>query len=367
MTAQSHALPPSTLQPSIWLDRLSEVGTAWLLRAQWDGGMPYLRSAEVPGAVDDPMQLVPDGASVRLDQQEHGLRTLVVELPGLLAELAVGDGVTRISAVGAHLTAVEDLVQRIAATAGGLVVVPEGSLRMRFWSFQDGVGQMSSRQVSAPPWSEAAGNYARRTAEALAPLMTMTDVDGRAGRLILWHGEPGTGKTTAVRALGRAWSQWCRPHYVMDPEKLFAEPQYLLEVAGAHENANGADDTDGRWRLVVAEDCDEYLRSDAKLRAGASLGRLLNLCDGILGHGLNVLVLLTTNEDVGRLHPAITRPGRCLSQVQFEPLSPAEARAWLGSDAAAPEGPMTLAALFAHREQRARPADRPDPEPGGYL
>ena len=73
----------------------------------------------------------------------------------------------------------------------------------------------------------------------------------------------------------------------MDPEKLFAEPQLPL-------------------------------------------GRLLNLCDGILGHGLRVLVLLTTDEDLGQLHPAVTRPGRCLSQIEFEPLLIAAARRWLG-------------------------------------
>jgi hypothetical protein len=151
----------------------------------------------------------------------------------------------------------------------------------------------------------------------------------------------------------------------MDPEQLFAQPHYLLEVAGADEDA----DEDGRegWRLIVAEDCDEYLRADAKLRAGASLGRLLNLCDGILGHGLKVLVLLTTNEDVGRLHPAITRPGRCLSQVEFEPLSPVEAQSWLGPVGPAPQGPTTLAQLYALSEQRAQSPGRADTEQGGYL
>ena len=194
-----------------------------------------------------------------------------------------------------------------------------------------------------------AGNYARRTAAGLGGLMSVNDPSERGGRLILWHGAPGTGKTTAARALSREWSGWCRPHYVMDPERLFGEPLYLLQVAGVDEDD---EDDDERWRLVIAEDCDEYLRADAKERAGASLGRLLNLCDGILGHGLKVLVLLTTNEDVGRLHPAITRPGRCLSQVEFEPLAPAEARAWLGTGHGVPEASLTLAQLYALRESR---------------
>ena len=79
-------------------------------------------------------------------------------------------------------------------------------------------------------------------------------------------------------------------------------------------------------------------------------------------------MLLTTNEDIGRLHPAITRPGRCLSQVEFEPLSPAEAQRWLGSGtAAAPERPLTLAELYAIREERGTPGAAAVPEQGGYL
>ncbi len=158
------------------------------------------------------------------------------------------------------------------------------------------------------------------------------------------------------------------PHALCDgPERLFAERQYLLDVAGADEHPDDHTD-EGKWRLVVAEDCDDYLRAEARERAGASVGRLLNLCDGILGHGLPVVVPLTTNEDVGRVRPAITRPGRCLSQVEFLPLAPAEARRWLGDDAAAaPERPITLAELYVMREQRSAGPGASASSPGGYL
>lgn len=352
----------AALQPMIWMDRLDEIGTALLLQAHWDDGMPFYRAGEVTGTVDDPLELLPPDGRLRLDQKEDGTRTIVAVWPGLLARVEVRRRVTEFGVVGSDVTAVERLAARLEAEARARTRLPDGSVRMRFWSFNDGAGELSSRLVEAPAWDDIAGNYACRTAAALEALATATDLTGRAGRLLLWHGAPGTGKTTAVRALSRSWSEWCRTHYVMDPEKLFAEPRYLLEVAGIDADPGA----DGRWRLVVAEDCDEYLRADAKERSGASLGRLLNLCDGILGHGLKVLVLLTTNEDVGRLHPAITRPGRCLSQVEFEPLGPAEARRWLGTRAVAPEAPTTLAQLYALREHRsAGPAVTG--EPGGYL
>ena len=131
--------------------------------------------------------------------------------------------------------------------------------------------------------------------------------------------------------------------------------------------ADDHDDDDGapHWRLIVIEDADELLRSDAKREAGQSLSRLLNVADGFIGQGVNALILITTNEPIGRLHPAVVRPGRCLAEVEFPPLSPAEATALLG---ATPGGDVTLAEVFERRGEVTRLASQRSAGPTGqYL
>ena len=65
---------------------------------------------------------------------------------------------------------------------------------------------------------------------------------------------------------------------------------------------------------------------------------------------MRVLVLITTNEPAGQLHPALTRPGRCISEIAFEPLGPAEIREWCEREEAAPPEVQraSLAELYAH-------------------
>jgi len=103
----------------------------------------------------------------------------------------------------------------------------------------------------------------------------------------------------------------------------------------------------------VVEDADELLRADAKRSSGQAMARLLNLADGFIGQGLELLILLSTNEPVGRLHPATRRPGRCLADIEFKPLSEAEANAWLARRGAERrvDSPTPIADLYGGPEE----------------
>jgi hypothetical protein len=206
-------------------------------------------------------------------------------------------------------------------------------------------GRVRHRDIEAPPFESIAGNYPAAVGAALARLMALRDPE--RGRLILWRGEPGTGKSHALRALVRAWAPWCSAHFIIDPEQLFGRGgAYMLDVL-----TWDGDDGD-RWRLMILEDAGELITADARSLSGQALSRLLNVADGLLGQGTRTLVLITTNEPVRRLHPATRRAGRCLADVEFAPLSVTEANAWLArhGDDRRVERPTALADLYRRVE-----------------
>jgi hypothetical protein len=73
------------------------------------------------------------------------------------------------------------------------------------------------------------------------------------------------------------------------------------------------------------------------------------MTDGVLGQGMNTAVLVTTNEPLGCLHPAIARPGRCWNHTEFTELDVDHANRWLATQGSSQtvSSPTSLAELYA--------------------
>lgn len=258
------------------------------------------------------------GARPLLRKKEHGLEACIFYFEGSLALLQAwrGEVLLRIAGDEASSGVVEALAKKLLPEADD-----DGRVRLTFWYWSNvrGHPKRTSRLLEVPRFQEIAGNYPSGTLGSLESLLA--GHEQRAGQLMLWFGEPGSGKTYALRSLLREWKGRFSLHYISDADRFFASSDYMLSVL--------LDEEDDKEKLLILEDAGEFLLPDARQEMGQGLSRLLNASDGLIGQGPKNMFLITTNEDIGRLHPAVSRAGRCAAQIEFDAFTRQEAAVWL--------------------------------------
>jgi len=141
--------------------------------------------------------------------------------------------------------------------------------------------------------------------------------------LVLFHGEPGTGKTFYIRHLLRKMASNNKVVIYMPPNMVdfLVDPAFITFLQ--KELSNWADE--GFFCVLLIEDAEPLL---AKREEGVRIQgvtNLLNMSDGLLNDMLNVQIICTFNVDLKKLDSALLRPGRLIARKEFKPLSELDA------------------------------------------
>ncbi len=150
--------------------------------------------------------------------------------------------------------------------------------------------------------------------------------DGKS--LILFYGEPGTGKTTLIK-------------------KLISEVERKFIFMDASVVTNISDDSfvdflsENTGSIIVLEDCEKILVSRDQAY-NQTIGTVLNLTDGVIGDSFEVKFICTFNSDLDSVDKAVLRKGRLSLKYEFGKLTLDKTRA-IYPDA---EEEMTVADAF---------------------
>ena len=191
-----------------------------------------------------------------------------------------------------------------------------------------------SKHLEMPALESLRDNYPKPLFDDLREFIARAnneDFSDKGGRLILMTGAPGTGKTFSIRALIRE-ANTCEFHCVADPETFLSDVQYMYSVlfdSTAVTPTPALPSISTPIKVIILEDSGELLVQDAKSSTGQGFSRLLNLTSGLLGQGERILILITTNEPIEKLHEAVSRKGRCLMNLAYDALGVEESNLWL--------------------------------------
>jgi energy-coupling factor transporter ATP-binding protein EcfA2 len=215
--------------------------------------------------------------------------------------------------------------------------IPEDEQKVAIqFTFYDGDSvQTESREIYCPTYQNIRNNYPT-IAPHLDYIINLERPDD-IGKFIFWYGPPGTGKSYMIRALSQAYKHKANISYVIDPEQFFHNAFYMQQVITStdpciysfEDSENEELEISTPIKLFIIEDGLNYIMMDSAHKEGGAISRLLNVTDGMLGEGLRLLFLVTSNEKVENIDPAFLRIGRCLQSLEFPYLNKDEAQTWI--------------------------------------
>jgi hypothetical protein len=153
--------------------------------------------------------------------------------------------------------------------------------------------------------------------------------------LMLFYGDPGTGKSTYIRYLIHS----------IKKDVIFMAPSMASKLDSPSLTQLLIDNSNA---IFVIEDAEQLLVSREK-EQNSNISMLLNLTDGLLGDSLGIQFIATFNTQLHNIDKALLRKGRLNALYEFKPLTIEKSKSLLeynGINNYLVNKPMSLAELF---------------------
>lgn len=247
--------------------------------------------------------------------------SIIATAPNHITLLDISDRYLSVKTWAPSIDLAGELTQKIVELLP-LEEAAADSVPFSFWRLAaNGQPYATDKNLVCPTFEEIKENYSPEVAQQFEKLVNLGNPD-EYGKIVIWHGAPGNGKTFLIRALSREWNlrHEVEPEILLDPESFFQQSHYLDSLLTSERASEGL-------RLVIIEDYAHIITNNCRQHPG--FARLLNATDGLLGQGQRIIFLLTTNEKIETVDPAILRPGRCLQKMEVKSMSQKAGIDWL--------------------------------------
>jgi len=151
--------------------------------------------------------------------------------------------------------------------------------------------------------------------------------------LLLFYGDPGTGKTTLIKHLINKYP---------DKNFVFLDGSLLINAQQTNLMSYFLENQD---TVFILEDCEKVLTSREDT-INPVMPVLLNITDGIIGDVLGIKIICTFNTSLDNIDKALLRKGRLSLKYEFKPLCLEKVKKLLGKDADSITKDMNLADIY---------------------
>lgn len=193
-------------------------------------------------------------------------------------------------------------------------------------------------------------NYNEGFEEISTNVLNALQSDEHSNGLVLFHGDPGTGKTSYLKYMLHTISKKKLIYLPPDLIEHLSSPNFVTFLMSQAMNS-----------ILLIEDAENVLKH-REVGGSQAVSNILNISDGILGDVLRLKIVCTFNSPLDQIDPALLREGRLICEYRFEKLNEAKTaflmKKLYGEDVTWDQDEMSIAEIFNYTNKAIKSKDK---------